>query len=352
MLLTIVAAFASAGALACGDGSEPATTTTSTPGTPTTETPSVTTSTAAPTTAVPTTTEAPATTVAPTTSPATTSPATTVPEPAWIEPVVWYLRGETLSPVRQAVPATFTEGAFDERPEPDRSIATALTAWLTGPTEAQLADGLTSAVPLGTSLRDVLVEGDVVTVDLSAEFESGGGSASMFARLAQLVMTVTTATPVPDPPVLPDGTGTPPLGGVGPDVLLRLDGVPVTTFSSEGIELDRPLTVDDANDWLPIIVADSVLPGDEVTEPLTVTGWANVFEAVVSFEVLDGTGAVLDEGITMATCGTGCRGWFSIPVDLAGHLGDATVVLYEVSSMDGSRVNVVELPVTVVPDAG
>ncbi len=332
-----MAAFASVGVVACGDDTaiEPADTTTTT------------TTTATSTTVAPDTT--PASTEPATTEPTTTEPATTTSAPEEVvpdrpDPVVWLLLEEVLLPVRGAASVDETSDAG----EPAASIAEALRAWLAGPTEQQIADGYATAAPAGTRLLGVEVADRIVTVDLSGEFASGGGSAAMLARLAELVMVVTTATPVPDPPTLPDGEEWHPLGGVGPGVVLRLDGVEVTTFSGEGIELDGPLTVDDASDWLPIIVADSVLAGDEVTDGLAVAGWANVFEAVVSYEVLDDVGGVLDEGFTMATCGTGCRGWFSIPLEVGDHLGPATIVLYEVSSMDGSRVNVVELPVTVV----
>ena len=46
-------------------------------------------------------------------------------------------------------------------------------------------------IPAGTRYLGVEVSGGVATVDLSREFESGGGSLSMISRVAQVVFTVT-----------------------------------------------------------------------------------------------------------------------------------------------------------------
>ncbi len=60
-----------------------------------------------------------------------------------------------------------------------------------GPTPAELADGLTSAVPADTELLDVNLADGVATVDLSSAYTTGGGSLSMMARVAQVVFTAT-----------------------------------------------------------------------------------------------------------------------------------------------------------------
>ena len=81
------------------------------------------------------------------------------------------------------------------------------------------------------------------------------------------------------------------------------------------------------------------LLGQRRREPLAVSGTANVFEATVSLELLDQDGTILWEGFTTATCGTGCRGDFSveIPYEVAeAQLG--TLVAWETSMEDGSRL--------------
>ena len=54
--------------------------------------------------------------------------------------------------------------------------------------------------------------------------------------------------------------------------------------------------------------------GETVPNPVTVTGSANVFEANVTVEILDASGKVVGNAFTTATCGTGCRGTFSVTV--------------------------------------
>jgi hypothetical protein len=87
-----------------------------------------------------------------------------------------------------------------------------------------------------------------------------------------------------------------------------------------------------------------------VTSPLRISGTADVFEAVVSYRILDEHGAVIAEGTTMATCGSGCRGDYSVRVPFTvDHRQTGTVQVFEVSAKDGSDVNVVEVPVILVP---
>jgi len=90
--------------------------------------------------------------------------------------------------------------------------------------------------------------------------------------------------------------------------------------------------------------------GATVSSPVRISGNADVFEAVVSYRILDEHGNVVVEGTTMATCGSGCRGEFSTRVRFSvDHDQPGTIQVFEVSSKDGSDVNVVEIPVTLVP---
>ncbi len=228
---------------------------------------------------------------------------------------------EGLVPVLREVPET-------------RAVATAaMTALLAGPKGAELASrpAIYTAIPDGTRLLGVTIADGIATVDLSREFESGGGTYSMQARLAQVVYTLTQFPTV-------DG------------VLFEIDGEPVTTFSSEGVVLDGPVGRADNRNVLPAIFVDRPAWGASAGNPVAMSGIANVFEAQFRAQVLDGGGNVLADEPVMASCGTGCWGSFkaSVPytVDMAQY---GTLRVYEPSAKDGSPINVTEYRVWLTP---
>ena len=99
----------------------------------------------------------------------------------------------------------------------------------------------------------------------------------------------------------------------------------------------------------PAIVVTSPRPGDEVSSPLTIRGNADVFEATVSISILDGDGNEIVRTFTTATCGTGCRGTFSKAVRFdVTETQSGIVRVYESSAEDGTPINVVDIPVTLV----
>ena len=185
----------------------------------------------------------------------------------------------------------------------------ALEDLIAGPTAAD-GERVSSAVPAQTRLLGLNIEDGLATVDLSSEFESGGGSLSMQMRLAQVVFTLTQFPTVDR-------------------VEFRLDGEPVDVFSGEGIVLDEPVDRGDYEDLMPAILVDQPVPGARISSPLTVSGSANVFEANVTVRVLDASGKELTRTFTTATCGTGCRGDFSVavtfPAQTAGSEGFVVV---------------------------
>ncbi len=228
---------------------------------------------------------------------------------------------EGLVPVLREVPET-------------RAVATAaMTALLAGPKGAEVASrpAMFTAIPDGTRLLGVTITDGIATVDLSREFESGGGSYSVQARLAQVVYTLTQFPTV-------DG------------VLFEIAGKPVTTFSSEGVVLDGPVDRADYRDVLPAIFVDRPAWGASAGNPAAVSGIANVFEAQFRVQVLDGTGRVLADEPVTASCGTGCWGTFATKVgyDLA-KAQYGTLRVFEPSAKDGSPINVTEYRVWLTP---
>jgi spore germination protein GerM len=159
-------------------------------------------------------------------APTSTVPPTTEPsEPAepteTVTVTIYFTRGDELAPTTRTVPV---------RGDDDLVAADALRALLAGPTTEEVAAGMGSEIPEGTRLLDVRIGTDrIATVDLSGEFETGGGSASMLARLGQVACTMDNVVELD----IADGTR------------FLLDGQPVQVFSNEGIVLDGPVTCAD-----------------------------------------------------------------------------------------------------------
>jgi hypothetical protein len=228
----------------------------------------------------------------------------------------YFLRDEHVGPTaRQATGEAVAAGALE--------------GLLAGPTETEQQMGFSSAIPAGTELLGVVIEDGVATVDLSAEFGSGGGSASMMGRVAQVVFTLTQFSTVDA-------------------VSFELDGEPVTALGGEGLLLEEPQTRADWEDLTPAILVESPLPFAEVTSPLRIQGTANTFEAQFRVNVVDGEGLIVYDEPAMATSGTGTRGTFDITATFeVPSEGIGAVIVWEESAEDGSQINLVEVPITV-----
>ncbi len=142
------------------------------------------------------------------------SPGPTGGSGATTEVVVYLTRGEKIVPIARAVPKVARIGAE------------AVKALLAGPTAPEAADGLGTAVPEETRFRNLVIADGVARVDLSKDFESGGGSLSLTLRLAQVTCTLDQFDSV---------TG----------VRFLLDGDLVNVFSGNGIILDQPVSCAD-----------------------------------------------------------------------------------------------------------
>jgi germination protein M len=217
--------------------------------------------------------------------------------------------------------------------QPTQMVATAaINSLLDGPTADERVMGYASAVPSGTKLLGIGIRNGVATVDLTSEFQNGAGSRSMQMRLAQVVYTLTQFPTVAK-------------------VRFRLDGAPVPVFSSEGIVLDNPVGRNDYADLLPAITVAKPTPDATVTSPITVAGSANVFEANVTVEILNAQGEVVGKTFTTATCGTGCRGTYSVPVSFkVAKAQNGTIVVHDDDAAGtGKPPHEVRVPVKLSP---
>jgi hypothetical protein len=84
---------------------------------------------------------------------------------------------------------------------------------------------------------------------------------------------------------------------------------------------------------------------------VTVSGTANVFEANVTVEVLDAKGKVVGKTFTTASCGTGCRGTYSVDVTYkVPNEQRGTIVVHDDDAAGtGTPPHSVRIPVTLGP---
>lgn len=255
----------------------------------------------------------PTPTVTPSPSPAV-SPATTT-----VTLNLYFMRSDKLGVAHRTVAKTPQVGTA------------ALRELLKGPSSQEQAAGLSTAIPAGTKLLGLSIANNIATVNLSSEYASGGGSLSVTARLAQVVYTLTQFSTVEK-------------------VSFMLNNKPVTTFSSEGLILDHPVGRSDYEDVTPAILVENPAVGDTIASPVHLTGTANTFEAAFTIDVIDANGNLLQEQHAQATSGTGTRGTFDVSVPFkVKEQQSGKVEVFELSAKDGSKINVVEIPVTLSP---
>jgi germination protein M len=226
-----------------------------------------------------------------------------------------------LAPVLREIPKTKGVGAA------------AMQALLAGPNDDELGarPAMYTTIPEGTRFLGLTIDNGVATVNLSKEFESGGGSASVVGRLAQVVYTLTQFPTVTS-------------------VRFQLDGEAVEAFSGEGVVLDQPVGRADYTDQLPAIFIDRPAWGGVLANPGRITGTANVFEATFRFRIQDGQGHALASGPVTASCGSGCWGTFDVTARYqVGKAGWGTLQVWEPSAKDGSVTKLTEYPVWLTP---
>ena len=219
-----------------------------------------------------------------------------------------------LVPILREVPAT-------------KAVATAaMAALIDGPTETE-SGAMSTALPAGTTLLGLSIADGVATVDLSSEFETGGGSMSALTRLGQVVYTLTQFPTVES-------------------VVFQVEGRPVTVFGSEGVVLDGPVDRAAYLDLLPAIFVDRPAYGAALGNPGRVTGSAQgVFEATFRITLLDGTGRIVADEMAMAACM--CEsGAFDVTIHYdVGKAQWGTLRVWAGSAKDGSAILVREYPV-------
>jgi hypothetical protein len=207
-------------------------------------------------------------------------------------------------------------------------LAGALTALLDGPTEDETATGLSSTIPEGTELLGVEVSEGVAYVDLSREFETGGGSLSMMGRVAQVVYTATRVEGVDS-------------------VRILLDGSPLDVLGGEGLIIDQPQARSDWTSLIPPILMEEPLWGSMVGNEIEIAGTAELDSGTVSFVIVDADGLIVHEGEIESIPGQ--RGEFGASFVLEDLVrpGKGSIIVWEWAP-DGSQQHVLEYPLTLV----
>jgi hypothetical protein len=229
----------------------------------------------------------------------------------------WFSRNGKLFVTQRSVPVTAGVGRG------------ALDRLLTGPSAAENAAGLRSQIPAGTTLRGLRISAGIATADLSSSFESAASPSAMPLRIAQVVYTLTQ---------FPTVTG----------VRFAIDGQGKTVVG--GVPVQSPQTRAMYGGYLPAITVQSPVIGAQVGNPVAVSGTADVFEATVSVRILNSAGHEIARTFSTASCGTGCRGGYSVTIPYSvPRAQPGTIVVFESSAKDGQPVNVQQIPVTLTP---
>jgi spore germination protein GerM len=159
--------------------------------------------------------------VSPTVANPTTSPATSptvTPQPSTVateQSVQLYWLKDTGTNL-ELVPSAIAVAASDQ---PDEILKATFNELFKGPDSPDVA----STIPANTKLLNLSVQEDGIHVDLSKEFTSGGGSASMMGRLAQVLYTATSLDP-------------------DTKVWFSVEGQPLEVLGGEGVIIPQPMT--------------------------------------------------------------------------------------------------------------
>jgi len=203
-----------------------------------------------------------------------------------------------------------------------------LTALLGSVTAAEAAMGLSSTIPEGTELLGVEISEGVALIDLSREFESGGGSLSMMGRVAQVVFTAT--------------------GFDGVDsVRFALEGDPIDVLGGEGLIIEEPQTRSDWLDLIPPILIEAPLWGSTVGNEIAISGTAELESGTVSYVIVDADGLIVVEGEIATTPGQRSEFATSVVLEEIPHPGMGSLIVWEWAP-EGSQQHVLEYPLTLV----
>jgi hypothetical protein len=251
-------------------------------------------------------------------SSSTTSPTTSPSVSATTAQSLYFLRDGKLGVAERTVaPATAPATA-------------AVKALLAGPTSAEHAAGLSTKLPARTRLRSLVISGGVATADLTGAPDAAqGDDTSGMPGTAELVYTLTRFSTVSAVTIRVNGTPWPQAGGGSTSPVVYRRGA----FS--GFE--------------PAIFVESPGAGGVLPDPFVLSGTATVFEGSFTAQLTDDIGRRVVRVTVQASKGAPGRGAFRQTVVYSTSATRGTLMVYSQSMEDGSRQNVVKIPVTLSP---
>ena len=110
-----------------------------------------------------------------------------------------------------------------ELPLNENKLEYSIKELIKGPGIVEKSMGAYSEVPQNTKLLKIKQNGDKIVIDLSSDFQYGGGTDSIYSRMMQLIKTSITNTE-------------------NKKIYLYLDGKQVNVIGGEGIMITQPLT--------------------------------------------------------------------------------------------------------------
>ncbi|HXD70560.1 MAG TPA: GerMN domain-containing protein [Gaiellales bacterium] len=203
--------------------------------------------------------------------------------------------------------------------------AAAVRLLFAGPNAAEQAAGVTTAVPAGSRLRGISISGGTATIDVSRAFAATAPATRIRMRLAQLTYTATQFPTVKR---------------------VRLEVAGVVVRSIAGAPVPQPAARADFRRRLPAILVSRPAIGARVPAAVTVAGSADVFEAALTVRVLNERGRLLARRHILASCGTGCRGRYSVSIPYTVlRRQPGTIVIFDSGGGSVAHPHVVRVPV-------
>ena len=248
-------------------------------------------------------------------SPATSLSPSTSP-PAMRTQSLYFLRAGMLGVAERTVALTITPATA------------AVTALLAGPTAAERAAGLASAIPAGVSLKSLSLSGGTATVDVSRAFWQDPSVAAQPAA-AEIVYTLTRFATIKA-------------------VRIRAGAVPYDVAGaspSPAATLQRK----DFRALEPAIFVESPGVGAALPDPFVLAGTASVFEGTFAALLTDDSGRRVVRVTVQATRGAPERGSFRQTVVYSTSAKHGVLTVFDQSMEDGSRIDVVRIPVSLSP---